>query len=385
MKHWFINPNLRDLPAQVQQSELMARIWEGVDPAQVWDCHAHLAGSGDSGGGAWFTPRMNSLRNPMLWLHKQAYMNAGGVRNTQAEVDRQYIDRMRELLAGMPAGVKIMLLAFDYAHDENGLALPSKSVFYIPNSYAEAVVSAFPDSFEWYASVHPYRKDAADLVREAAARGARGMKWLPSAQLIDPASPKCVPFYAALAETGLPLVAHAGREQAVPGGRQEDGNPLKLRYALDAGVKIIVAHCASDGHDTDLDKGANGPVLRSYDLFARLMEESRYEGMLFADISAMTLRTRGWALRNVLERADWHHRLLNGSDYPLPGVMLLNSPSTLVRAGLLNRDTVSFLDTLKLHNPLLYDFAIKRLATVNGQSFPASVFETRRFFTGDQT
>lgn len=380
MKHWFVNPNHRTLPTHLQQSELMARVWEGIDPQQVWDCHAHLAGTGDSGGGAWLTPRMDSLQHPLLWLHKRFYMNAGGVRDPRGSIDEQYIERMRELLSGMPAGVKVMLLAFDYAHDEAGRPLPGQSVFHVPNRYAAEVVRRYPDQFEWFASVHPYRADAAEQVRLAAAAGACGLKWLPSAQLLDPASPRCRPFYEALAQTGLPLVAHAGREQAVPGGHQEDGNPLKLRHALDAGVKVIVAHCASDGHDTDLDRGAHGPVVRSFDLFARLMEEPRYEGLLFADISAMTLRTRGWALRAVLERPHWHPRLLNGSDYPLPGVMPLNSPRTLARAGLLDEEVVPFLNALKLYNPLLYDFALKRLARANGHAFAPCVFETRDFF-----
>lgn len=162
--------------------------------------------------------------------------------------------------------------------------------------------------------------------------------------------------------------------------RQEDGNPLKLRYALDAGVKVIVAHCASDGNDTDLDKGEHGPLLPSFELFARLMADPNYEGRLFADISAMALRTRTKALREVLDREEWHHRLLNGSDHPLPGVMPLNSPGAMARAGLLSPKAVPLLETLKLHNALLYDFTLKRLARYNGKAFPASVFETRRFF-----
>lgn len=380
MKHWLINPNHQELPLWAKLSDWLALAWEDIDPTQVWDCHAHLAGSGDSGGGAWFTPKMNSLRYPMLWRHKQAYLNAGGVRDTTQNIDQQYVQLMVHMPEQMPEGVKVMLLVFDYAHDERGRALPEQSVFYIPNGYAQAVVAQRPEHFEWYASVHPYREDVVEQVIAAAANGARGFKWLPSSQLIDPASPQCEPFYRAVASTGLPLVAHAGREQAVPGGRQEDGNPLKLRYALDAGVTVIVAHCASDGNDTDLDKGEAGPLLPSFELFARLMADPNYEGRLFADISAMALRTRTKAFREVLDREEWHHRLLNGSDHPLPGVMPLNSPRVMARAGLLPPEAVLLLETLKLHNALLYDFTLKRLARYNGKALPASVFETRRFF-----
>ena len=59
------------------------------------------------------------------------------------------------------------------------------------------------------------------------------------------------------------------------------------------------------------------------------MDEPRYEGLLFGDISAMTQLNRiGPALDTVLERDDWHDRLINGSDYPLPGVFPLFSVTT---------------------------------------------------------
>ena len=76
----------------------------------------------------------------------------------------------------------------------------------------------------------------------------------------------------------LPLISHAGLERAVLGREAHDyGNPLRLRRALDAGVRVVVAHCASMGEDRDLDQGANGPYVDSFALFARLMDEKRYE------------------------------------------------------------------------------------------------------------
>ena len=90
-----------------------------------------------------------------------------------------------------------------------------------------------------------------------------------------------------------------------------------------AGVRVDVAHCARAD---------------SFELFARRMGERRYEKHLFGDISAMTQRNRaGPALARVLEEEAWHPRLLNGSDYPLPGVMR----------------------EIRLHNPLLFDVVLK--------------------------
>jgi uncharacterized protein len=180
----------------------------------------------------------------------------------------------------------------------------------------------------------------------------------------------------------LALVSHAGEERAVLGREAHDfGNPLRLRRALDAGVRVVVAHCASMGEDRDLDRGASGPYVESFALFQRMMQDRNHEKRLFGDIAAMTQINRaGPALAQVIERSDWHARLLNGSDYPLPGVMPVFSVDYLVSLGLLADTAAAPLKEIRLHNPLLFDFVLKRQLRAGGKSFPAAVFETRRFF-----
>ena len=63
--------------------------------------------------------------------------------------------------------------------------------------------------------------------------------------------------------------------------------------------------------------------LGNFELFAQLMDDARYRTNLFGDISAMTQNNRMSVVATLLERRDWHERLLNGSDYPLPGVVPL--------------------------------------------------------------
>jgi mannonate dehydratase len=135
------------------------------------------------------------------------------------------------------------------------------------------------------------------------------------------------------------------------------------------------------GEDRDTDRGEQGPYVDSFLLFARLMGERRYEKELYADISAMTqLNRAGPALARVIEESSWHARLLNGSDYPLPGVMPLYSIDYLVGLGLLARDAAPVLREIRSHNPLLFDFVLKRHLRSNGRALPARVFETRAFF-----
>ena len=368
------------LPDSVTRHPLMQAVWEGLDPSQVWDCHTHLVGSGDSGSGAWFSPQMDSLWHPILRLQKLFYMNAGCVHEAPGRMDQSYIERLQNLIDGMAPGCKVMLLAFDWHYNDSGKPDEKHSIFHIPNAYAADVAQRYPSYFEWAASIHPYRPDALEELQKVLQNGARAIKWLPSAMGIDPASPRCDHFYKALAQSGLPLISHAGRELAVQGGSQDDGNPLKLRRAMDHGVRVVMAHCASDGDDVDLDKGANGPRLKSFDLFARLMDEPRYENLAYADISALTQFNRVWALKAVLQQREWYPRLLNGSDYPLPGVMPLFSAGKMAKMGLLDEAAVPWLKEIRAHNPLLFDFALKRLLRLDDQGFPASVFQTRGFF-----
>ena len=376
--HTALPPHLADHPA-------ISEAWQGLDPAQVWDCHAHIAGTGDSGCGITISPNMKSLFHPVQYLQRLFFLNAGAAHNTPGHVDQSYVERMHTLLQGMPPGAKLMLLAFDHAHDQTGRPLPEHSAMYVPNDYARELARQHPQHFEWVASIHPWRRDAAAALEQAKAEGARAVKWLPAAMGIDPASPLCDDFYRTLARLNLPLISHAGAENAVHGvGRPELGNPLKLRRALDGGVRVVVAHCASIGKYDDLDRG--GRRVASFDLFARMMDEPAHRGRLFADISAITQRNRPLSVvRTIIERDDWHDRLLNGSDYPLPGVVPLFAPAKFARAGMLEETLVPMLTELHGHNPLLFDFVLKRHLTVGGHRLPSTIFATQPFFTQEKT
>jgi mannonate dehydratase len=71
---------------------------------------------------------------------------------------------------------------------------------------------------------------------------------------------------------------------------------------------------------------------------------------------------------------------LNGSDYPLPGVLPLTSPADLAARDLLPASAVPLLEEIRQHNPLLFDFVLKRHLSWQGRRFAAGIFETRAFF-----
>jgi len=355
--------------------------WQALEPRNVWDSHAHLIGTGDSGSGIYVNPRTESLLNPGEYARRLFFLNAGCVHEEKkGSVDRAYVERMHNLADGMKPGFKLVLFAFERAFDDDGrLDLPH-SMFYVPDAYTRDIAKKHARYFEWAASIHPYRGDALEALDAAKKDGAVAVKWLPSAMNIDPASPRCDRFYELLSRNEMPLIVHAGEERAVTGSEKHDyGNPLRLRRALDAGVRVVVAHCASMGEDRDLDKGEEGPYVDSFSLFVRVFE--KYEKNCYGDISAMTQRNRaGPNLARVIERGDWHARLLNGSDYPLPGLMPVFSVDYLVALKLLPESAAPVLKEIRLHNPLLFDFVLKRSLRSRGKRFANGVFQTRGFF-----
>ncbi|MBK6655539.1 amidohydrolase family protein [Zoogloea sp.] len=376
------NPCRASLPPDIAGHEVVRAAWEGLDPARVWDCHAHLAGIGDGGSGVTITPRMLSPLHPTEYFQRLFYLNAGCAHEAPGRVDQSYVERLHNLADGMQTGFKLMLLAFERTHDAHGRPQPELTAFHVPNAYARDVARANPAYFEWVCSIHPYRPDCVEALEGAARDGARAVKWLPPAMGIDPASPACDRFYTAMARLGIPLITHAGEEKAVHGaGQPAWGNPLRLRRALDHGVRVVIAHCASLGEDQDEDRGRSGPRVSSFSLFSRLMGEQRYAGLLSGDISAINLRNRDVAIiRLLLEQEDWHPRLLFGTDYPLPGILPLVSARQLARERLLDPAAVPVLETLREHNPLLFDFVLKRHLRSGQRHFARGVFETRNFF-----
>ncbi|MCC7039930.1 MAG: hypothetical protein IT516_06430 [Burkholderiales bacterium] len=374
------NECLGALPAALRDHPLVQAAWEGIDPAAVIDSHVHLVGIGDTGPDTWINPEMDEIWHPTRYLQRLFYLNATCI-GDRRPVDDAVVQRLVEQCREMRPGFRTLLLAFDWARDAHGAIDRSASTFRVSDAYAARTAARHPDLFEWAASIHPLDPAALARLDAGSAMGMRAVKWLPSAQLIDPADPRCDPFYARLAQLRIPLISHGGDERAVHSEREELDNPLRLRRALDAGVRVVIAHCASLGQGKDLD--APGTPLRdNFELFARLMDEPRYRANLVGDVSAITQLNRIDVCAKILARSDWADRLLNGSDFPLAGVVPIVSLPALVEHGLLPTDAVPTLHALRNHNVLLFDFVLKRSLTHDGKRFGKAVFETRRWFEG---
>jgi mannonate dehydratase len=363
----------------------VGRCFAGIDAARVWDTHVHLLGLGAGGSGCWINPEMQSPAHPIKRFQFEIYSEGIGMTHEET-ADADYVERLLSLQRSANPRGKLMLMAFDQNVSEDGVERPDLSPFYTPNAYALEVARQH-EEFLPIASVHPYRKDAVDRLQATIESGARGVKWLPNAMGIDPASRRCDAFYERMATARLPLIVHAGLEYAVDASHDQGlGNPLRLRRALDAGVTVVVAHCGSLGAFPDLDQPeTHREEVSSFELFLRLFREESYRTNLFADISTLTQVHHDFdQLRELLRAPELHDRLLYASDYPLPALRFMISPTRLQLAGLLTAGESRICRELFEYNPLLFDFAVARAVRLreNGEAygFLPVVFDTARLF-----
>ena len=372
-------------PLGARARDLVAAALDGLDASRVWDGHVHLVGADEGGNGCRVSPAMRSHASPVLRFQLDAYLAACGITGPQT-ADREYLDRLLALgNVAYPAG-RMVVLPFDVVVREDGTEDLDASHFVVPDAYAATVARRYPDRFVAACSVHPYRHDAVERLRAAASAGAVAVKWLPNSHAIDPGSPRCDRFYEALAELGLPLLAHVGGELAMAAPFPEFGNPLRLRRALDHGCRVILGHAASSGTNLDLDAPERTRAeVPAFDLAVRLLHERRYDGRVLADISALTAVNRcGRPLRHLLSATALHGKLLNASDYPICAIGPLVSTWLLTQRGYLDDDERAALDEIRTSNPLLGDLVLKRrLAVRDGGRvlrFADEVFETERWY-----
>ena len=301
--------------------ELIAKSYLDVNPKNLRDHHVHVVGL-DKDSGTSVNPKMLSWKHPINRLKTAVYLSGAKVDDLE-NANEQYVKRLVSLINFNKNHGKFHILAFDHNYNKDGTINQGKSEFYVSNEYIFKLHEKYPDIFVPVISVHPYRKDALIELEKWAKKGAKWIKWLPNAQGINASDQSNDEYYKMMKKYGITLLTHVGEEKAVEADEdQELGNPLLFRRPLNLGVKVAMAHCASLGKDKDLDN-ANKET-DSFDLFMRMMDNKKYDGLLYGEISAMTQFNRlPKPLLTLLERTDLHHRLVNGSDYPLPAINIV--------------------------------------------------------------
>ncbi|MCJ7747651.1 MAG: amidohydrolase [Desulfobacterales bacterium] len=228
---------------------------------------------------------------------------------------RRVVEHMLDVINDSEFVHRSVLLAMDEVYDETGCRRLDLTNLHVPNRLINSLAKENPRVL-FGASIHPFRPRWEEELDYCLENKAVLCKWLPSAQMIDPSSSKCLPFYKRLAESGLPLLCHAGPEASIPPADdsfKKYNNPLYLRTAIETGVKVIFAHCATPLLPPPLENDQD-----YQDLLTLIREDEVAGGMhVYADLSALLLGTREQYVCRILRDIN-PKRLLFGSDYPIP-------------------------------------------------------------------
>lgn len=294
-------------------------------PGEIIDIHVHLGGPpGENNRMYYWSEKFTSSPSfeAIKMVTRLNKSTVSGPRYVsvllQQIIESKYVD-------------KIVLLGLDEVYREDGQRQVEHSHLFVANEYLAHLTRIYPH-FLFGCSVHPYSPQALTRLWECAQGGAVLCKWLPSSQAIDPTHPLSQKFYRALAELDLPLLLHVGPEGAIPRGgiSLADENLFNaamghfgstpgdgIKMALEAGVRVIVAHAATPLNSL---MGLNTNYWESVfeKLLARL-EAVEANSSLYADISAFCLPGRYKYVQQILPLVqELPHKFCYGSDFPVP-------------------------------------------------------------------
>ena len=259
-----------------------------------------------------------------------------------------------------------VVLAMDQMYDEHGEAHPEHTEYHVSNEFVIEGLRQiretdwYQDTFLFGASVHPFRNDALEALEHAKAHGAVLVKLIAPTHQFHPdgqghseaTKEKLRLFYEKLKELELPLLIHADEEYSFSDSNNEYAGVYKLKWALEIGVTVIVAHAGSRGSSLVPSDAFDAPVIPTAGLPFDLADDLRYLCQLnddeihvldnqdqlicmmhrypnlYADISVLPSAPlvtacqtpRRGKLRDLVDGFFFEafpHRVLWGSDYPL--------------------------------------------------------------------
>ena len=312
----------------------------------IIDVHVHFGAPKDEDSGCYWS---REFEEGLAFFAMRLVTN-----NLFGKID---IQRIRKHMLGVINSAKhvqrCVLLAMDQVYDEDGNVCQDKTHLHVPNSYLTRLAKE-NNRILFGASIHPYRPDWERELQYCLARNAVLCKWIPSSQKIDLMHPKCLPFYEKLVEHNLPLLCHVGPEAAIPPfdkSSQELNSPRLLRHALGIGVTVIAAHAALPLLPPPLEDDQ-----AFQELVALFREGESKNWKLYTDLSAINLGPRSFYIDRIKQEIP-AHRLIFGSDYPIPILDISQKPGLSLGHWLKH-----FFQTIFIRNPLDKNYAlIKRM------------------------
>lgn len=206
------------------------------------DIHLNLAGVGTNESGCYASSQFRRRYSFLFFRIIYKFTK----RSLEMSADQDWTSLLVETIEKSKEVDYGICLGFDRVYDINGTHRSEWDQMVVPHDWVFKVCEEntvlLPGP-----GLHPYRPDALDILDEFNDRKACLIKWLPPAQNIDASDPKLIPFYEKLAGFGIPLLVHTGTEKTFKTQKisKDYIDVMRLKLALDHGVKVIAAHTAT--------------------------------------------------------------------------------------------------------------------------------------------
>ncbi len=265
-------------------------------------------------------------------------------RNLKENPWENYVTTLARVVQQSAFVEKTCLFGVDGQVDDEGKEVARDRTVCASNEDLLEVVRRYPDRFIPFFSINPLRPDALEQMDACVEAGCQGAKFLQNYWGIDLNDPRLIPYYERLKRYRLPLIIHLGSEFAITSERSLEGVEM-LELPLATGVTVIAAHMGLGQINHRLFPWRNlsrNPAWFDRDYF-RLLEMLEKHVNLYADLAAMLIPLRARALPHLAAQHQIHHKLLFGSDYPVPFLVRFNTHG-------LPRETVARI--ARITNPL---------------------------------
>lgn len=237
-----------------------------------------------------------------------------------------YVQAMAATVASSQYVDKTCLFGVDARVDDRGREIHRDQTVCASNADVIAVANRYPDQFIPFFSINPLRPDALDRIDASVDQGCVGAKFLQNYWCLDLNDELLLPYYGKLRDLKLPLIVHIGSEYAITSDKRYEGSDM-LRLPLECDITVIAAHMGLGQIGHWLAPWRNlskNPVWFDRDYF-HILEMLETHDNLYADLSAMLIPLRARALAHLAEQQQVHHKILFGTDYPVPFTIHFNT------------------------------------------------------------
>jgi predicted TIM-barrel fold metal-dependent hydrolase len=219
---------------------------------------------------------------------------------------------------------KIVLFGVDDRVNDLGETIHSDITVCASNKALLDVYNENKDIIIPFFSINPMRPDALDLIEKYHKLGFKGAKFLQNYWGVDTREERYYPYFDKLAELDIPLIVHIGSESSVNSFKECEGLNM-LDVPLKAGVTVIAAHMALSYDPFHIIKALSKNPKNFNDDYFKLLKMLEDYPNLYADISAILTPVRAKVLPHLKKQKQVHHKLLFGTDFPVPFLDILNT------------------------------------------------------------